>query len=188
MSTSVFFAATIGVLVYATILQRKAIEVDEYGDLREQHHDLITFQIENKETLEIFNKVIIPQKYRDIDDEKIILDKDENLIFQYYVAEFDLYERVWFLKEEKSKLSEYEWVCWIIFMERMSHHWIFRYTFNQTRTIFDDGFMDYIREKIINRQDRGENAREKIIKDAQDEYQRKYGKELVFANKAPYQK
>jgi hypothetical protein len=98
-STSVFFAATIGVLAYATVLQRKAIEVDEYEDLREQHHDLILFQIENKETLEIFNEVKMPQKYRDVDDDKIVLDEQESLISQFYVAEFDLYERVWLLKE-----------------------------------------------------------------------------------------
>jgi len=37
--------------------------IDEYGDLRKQHHELITFQIENGETLEIFEKVKIPQKH-----------------------------------------------------------------------------------------------------------------------------
>jgi hypothetical protein len=70
----------------------------------------------------------------------------------------------------------------------MSHHWIFRYTFNQTRTIFDDEFMDYIRERIIERQDRNENAREEIVRDAQMEYVKEFGKELVFANKVEYQK
>ncbi|MDE1724492.1 MAG: hypothetical protein KGH76_01175 [Thaumarchaeota archaeon] len=188
LSTSIFFAATIGVLVYATILQRKAIEIDEYGDLREQHHDLITFQIENSETLEIFERVKIPQKYVGIEDDKIILDKHENLLYQFYIAEFDMYERVWLLKKEKSKLTEYEWMCWIIYLEKMSHHWIFRYAFNQMRTIFDDEFMDHIREKIIERQDRNENVLEEIHEDAKRQYKKEYGKELVFSNRVEYQK
>ncbi len=181
--STIFFACTVAVLVWETILQRKEIEVDEYQELRQHHHDLITLQIENPETLEIFDAVKMPDKYKSKDDDKIILGKDEKQLFQVYLAEFDLYERVWLLKEEKEKLSEYEWICWIMYLERMSHHWLFRYSFNQTRTIFDDGFMDYVKEKIIDRQDMKEDARSMIIEDAKVEYMKQYKKELIFSEK-----
>jgi|SRR5579883_2588645 len=123
---------------------------------------------------------------------KIILDKHEILLYQFYVAEFDMYERVWFLKKEKSKLTEYEWTCWIIYMEKMSHHWIFRYAFNQMRTVFDDEFMDHIREKIreniIERQDRNENVLETLYEDAKREYKKEYGIDLIFSDRVEYQK
>ena len=98
-----------------------------------------------------------------------------------------MYERVWLLKkEEDDELSEYEWLCWFMYLEKMSHHWLFRYSFNQTRTIFDDGFMDYIKKKIIDLQDKGEDARGKILEDAKAEYMKEYKKELVFSDKSQY--
>lgn len=184
--STIFFAATVGVLVWESILQRKEIEVDEYSELRQHHHDLITLQIENKEVLRIFHKVKIPHHHDNIEDDKKVLTLEEGQIFQVYVAEFDLYERVWLLKEEKEKLSEYEWICWMIYLESMSHHWLFRYSFNQTRTIFDKGFMDNIREKILDRQDKGENAKEKLEADAKDEYKKEFKKELSFTDRVEY--
>lgn len=188
--STIFFAATVAVLAWETILQRKEIEVDEYSELRQHHHDLITLQIDpdNEKTLEIFDKVKIPDEYRQInDDDNIILKPDEKRIFQLYLAEFDLYERVWLLKDEKEKITESEWLCWVMYLERVSHHWLFRYTFNQTRTIFTDGFMDEIKERIIDRQDRGEDAREKIIEDTKVAYE-KEDEVVVFSKKAQYPK
>lgn len=141
----------------------------------------------NTRRLEIFDEVKNPYpQHKGIDNEEKILSPDEKAIFQFYVAEFDLYERVWFLKEEKEKLSEYEWICWIIYLESMSHHWLFRYSFNQTRTIFDKGFMNYIKEKIIDRQDEGENSREKLEEDARVEYMKEYKKKLILPDKVVY--
>ena len=180
--STVFFAGTVAVLVWESILQRKEIEVDEYSELRQHHHDLITLQIENPETLEIYNSVKLPAKYNNIKYHKIVLEPPEKQLFQSYLAEFDLYERVWLLKEEKGKISEYEWICWAIYLERMSHHWMFRYSFNQTRTIFDDGFMDYVKEKIIDRQDRNEDARASLEEDAKAQYMKEYKKELIFSD------
>jgi hypothetical protein len=181
--STIFFAATVGVLVWETILQRKEIEVDEYAELRQHHHDLITLQIEYPETLEIFDVVKMPDKYNDKKGDEIVLEQSEKRLFQVYLAEFDLYERVWLLKEEKGKLTEYEWICWIIYLEKMSHHWLFRHCFNQTRTIFDNDFMKYVKEKIIDRQDAKEETRQKILDDAQKAYITNYKEKLSFSDK-----
>jgi hypothetical protein len=160
-------------------LQRKALEVDKYAELRQHHHDLMTFQIENPDTLEVFDPVKKPDKYKGKNDDEIMLDDREKKIFQLYFAEFDLYERVWELKEEKEKLSEFEWIIWLLYLEKMSHHWLFKYTFDQARTIFDVDCMNDIRKNIIV----PEKARDKLEDLAKNEYNIEEKKELKFPEK-----
>jgi hypothetical protein len=119
----------------------------------------------------VYDHEPLPQNYSD-DFNKIILSDKEKRVFDVYNAWFDLYERVWQQKTEKGNLDEDEWISWAIYLEEMSHHWIFRYTYNKTRPVFDSNFMDYIKNNIINVKDEGKDSREHLIALAKEEYRK----------------
>lgn len=139
------------------------------------------------DTLNVFNVVKRPDKYQGKKDDEIVLDEHEKQLFQVYLAEFDLYERVWLLKEEKEKLTEFEWLLWIMYLETMSHHWLFRYCFNQTRMIFDSNFMMFVRENIIEPQLKKENATDKIKGMAETEYEKEYHEKIIWPAEVTYE-
>ena len=155
LASTIAIVAIVVVLVWETILHKKDLAVDKYAELRQHRHDLITLQIDdgNMVTLDVFREIKMPENYRSYEenDDEIPLTNDELRIFQFYVAEFDLYERVWSLKNEGDDVSEYEWLCWFVYLEKMSHHWLFTYAYNQTRTIFDAEFMAYVKTNLIDK-------------------------------------
>ncbi|MGI0011448.1 MAG: hypothetical protein ACREAE_08620 [Nitrosopumilaceae archaeon] len=183
LASAIFFAATIGFLIWDTHLQRKSsrleildLKYNSYQSLRDNHHDQIRMQIEDDDLLEIFTEHKMPDKYKGLD--KIELEKKETKIFSFYLSEFDLYERVFLAKEDPDieDVNEYEWLTWLMYMEKISHHWLFVHTYNQTRKIFDTKFMNDIRSKIIEQKD----ASKYIEEEAKKAYFKEYGEELTY--------
>lgn len=200
--SDIAFAATFGVLVYATFLQGNAIllqkeqtksqvkqtqiqmdemMVNKYAELRQHHHDLITALFEYPEATAVYAHEPLPHDFPD-DFEKIILTKQEDRrLYNTYNAWFDLYERVWTQYHDKKIISEFEWLAWMIYLEQMSYHWIFRYAYNKNRPIFDNNFMDYIKEHIIDVQDRNESSREHLISLAKKAYHDEENEDLKLS-------
>ncbi len=183
LASAIFFAVTIGFLISDTHLQRKSsrlevldMKYNSYQALREHHHDQMRMQIEDDDLLEIFTQRQMPDKYKGLD--KIELDKKETKIFHFYLTELDLYERVFLVKEdpEIKEVTEYEWLAWLMFMERMSYHWLFVHAYNQTRKIFNIEFMNDIRTKIIEQKD----APKYLEEESKNAYFKEYGEVLTY--------
>lgn len=183
---TIALVATLAVLAWQVILQKKALSIDEYDKLREDHHDLIRLQEEVPDTLEVFTRTPMPTHYVKMGKDIVLKDNKDKIILNFYVATFDLWERVWNLKEEenkkikikyfglKSKVPADEWLCWMIYLERMSQHWLFRVAFNQSKYVFDNNFMEHIKNYIIDMQDNNgmDAARNALIKDLETEYKK----------------
>lgn len=131
------------ILVWQARLEIDTVVREAYATLRSDHQNLIHLPIENEKLLKIF------QRTKNVDGKEIELTSDENIIVQHYVAEFDLYERVWDDMKDNDVLSDLEWQQWLVWIEDMSHHELFRYTFDKYRYMFDDAFMEDIGQNII---------------------------------------
>jgi hypothetical protein len=119
-----------------------------YEILREDHQELIQLQIQDKDLSPIYD--IVSKPTRNHVNGKFPLTAEERKIYNFYVAEFDLYERVWRVKKESSEeISDAEWIAWLLYLEKMSHHWLFEYTFYEYRKIFDEEVMREIETKVI---------------------------------------
>lgn len=129
------------------------------------------------DTLEVFTLTFMPPNYMAIEKDIVLEDPKSKIILNFYIATFDLWERVWNLKEEekkkiktkyfrwKSKVPADEWLGWMIYLERMSHHWLFRVAFNQSKYVFDSDFMEHIKNNIIDMQDKhGMSAAREYLK------------------------
>lgn len=177
-----FFAYTVWLMITGNRTTSEGLRYDKYQELRDHHHDLMRLQMEYPELLDVYKKVPKPtaEEYGKLfdqqDDEKNLTSKDAR-IFNFYVAEFDLYERVFEVKQE-GVIKEEEWLSWLLYLEKLSHHWIFRLCYNSMCRIFDNEFMMQIRDDIISK----ENAKEHIemrIKECtvnNKEYIKKYRK------------
>lgn len=189
LASAIFFAATVVFMIQSNYQQKKdskkwaeeiniwtkEFKYDEYNEVRDDHHDLIRLQIEQPELLKVFDEVLQPNpgyKKKGIEFDNYQssinrLSKTDKQIFNFYVAEFDLYERVLDAKDENHALTDWEWTTWLLYLEKMSHHWLFVVAYNSMIKIFDPDFMEEIKEKII---DKKERAKEYLEKRAQGQY------------------
>lgn len=160
IASALFFAITTGFLIvdyfgqeYETRLQVRQMRDDSYGRIRDHHHDLIRLQIEHPELMEIFEEVKKSNEYEGKFVE-IKLNQPQMRIFNFYLAEFDLYERVYLLLEDPAfeKVDAVEWITWLMYLEQISHHWLFKYTYEKTRELFYDKMMNEIKRDIIDMQ------------------------------------
>lgn len=178
--SAIAVAITVAILAWQIFLQRKEMKVNEYSELRQHHHDLITNLFENEKTLVIYDHVPPPEKCENLKiGDTIELTKEEKIIFDVYVAEFDLYERVRQTRED-GIITQYEWLCWLLYLESMSHNWLFRYVYNQTNSIFFPELMDDVLSYIIAIQDSHKDSRKNLIEEIKKAYSEEYGETLVL--------
>lgn len=184
--SAIFFGITTWLLIkdyfggeYETKLQVRQMRDDSYGRIREHHHDLIRLQIEQPKLMEIFKPIEKPKEYEGKDE--IELNTKQMQIFNFYLAEFDLYERVYLLLEDPAfeKVDALEWITWLIYLEQISHHWLFKHTYEKTRELFYEEMMNAIKSDIIGIKPHAKkhlkNLREKeekVSKAKEDENQR----------------
>lgn len=158
-ASAIFFAITTGFLIFdyknqnreelrqqrEEVRQLQQMRDDAYSILRDHHHDLLRLLIEEPELFEVYNHVV----RKDTNEKE--LNEKEIRIFNFYIAEFDLYERVrkYVNNPDFADVTEEEWISWLLYLEQISHHWLFRYTFEQTRTMFGEESMRLIDENII---------------------------------------
>jgi len=155
LASAVFFAMTVVFLIIDYRNQQKDREnqveqmrQDAYSRIREHHHDLLRLQIE-EELTDVFT--VSPEaKYNKDTDESCIEEKDRYL-YNFYLAEFDLFERVRHLVDDPNykSVNESEWISWLIYLEKFSQHYMFRYTFERTTNIFSEDLVEAIQNNII---------------------------------------
>lgn len=136
---------------YQTKLQVRQMRDDAYSQLREHHHDLIRLQIERPKLMEIFEEKEKPKEYEGKNSDEIKLNPLEMQIFNFYLAEFDLYERVYllFIDPEFKKIDDAEWITWLLYLEQISHHWLFVHTLEKSGKLFDEKMIEQIKSSII---------------------------------------
>lgn len=173
--STIFFLITTGFLIWSFVFQwkehklsKESLHIDKYGALRDHHHDIARLLVEEEDLQVVFQPTSIELDKREKDNSgKIMLTKEELRIFNFYILELDLYERIFELREEQKELDEperefkeSEWVGWLLYLEKMSYHWIFTHTYNEVKDMYDDDFMEEVRTKIIEKPDARELLKE----------------------------
>lgn len=155
LSATIFFAATVGLMLWDIHNQKKAQRQDAYEALRDDHAEIVKLQLEQDEDLgEIWKKYKDSQP-TNVDETKWTKSKNkERKVFLFYVLIFDLYERIhWeIIKEEildTKKQREDEWEYWLEWLTRISNHWLFEYTFYDVFPVYEDEFVLSITERFF---------------------------------------
>ncbi|MGI0010944.1 MAG: hypothetical protein ACREAE_06060 [Nitrosopumilaceae archaeon] len=142
--STIFFAATTAFLILDLRLQRKGLRQDAYSQLRSDHQELMRFQVENK-----LLKFLEPKRAKG--DREIRLSNEVKEIHQFYMLEFDLYERVWLGMVEEHVMYYAEWLQWLEYLEEISKskEEVFIDTFNYCDHLFEKNFMNEVTERVI---------------------------------------
>mgnify|MGYP001596333502 CR=1 FL=1 len=96
LAATIFFAATVGLMLWDTRTQKKGLRQEAYQAVREVHTNLVQMILEKPLLNEVYKKTPKPderewEKFTD----------DEKTIGHYYGLHFDLYERLFALYHEK---------------------------------------------------------------------------------------
>jgi hypothetical protein len=131
--------------VFSTLLyQIKTIRADTYEKLRSDHHELIRLEVSEKELLHEMLQHNPTSAHKKLHE----LSPDELKLLHFYVLEFDLYERIYMAKRKHwGLIKEDEWEMWLKWLDPISHHWLFKYTYDQFYEIYEPGMMVAIRER-----------------------------------------
>lgn len=151
-----FFAYTVWLMIIGNRTTTEELRYDMYQQLRDHHHDLLRLQMEWEKSLLLDVYLNVPKPSDAAHDNESFKEgnpaelksEKEREIFNFYVAEFDLYERVYEVKKD-GVIDEEEWLTWLLYLEKISHHWLFRFCYNSTRMVFDEELMKEITDKII---------------------------------------
>ena len=123
------------------------INQQHYQKIRDDHQSQIRVLLNDQELLACFNQDEIPdtlEKDFDIDKLKPI----ERKIFNFFILEFDLYERV-FLAKNSGIIDNEEWELWLEWFKIFKKNWIFRFTFERMAHVFESELMNSIGEAIF---------------------------------------
>lgn len=154
-ASALFFAVTVVFLIIDYKNQQKdrktqveQMRQDAYSSIREHHHDLLRLQIE-QELTDVFT--VSPEKKYDKDTDESCIDEEDRYLYNFYLAEFDLYERVRHLVDDPDykSVDESEWISWLIYLEKISQHYMFRYAIERTTDIFSEEFVEAAQHNII---------------------------------------
>jgi len=137
----------------AIALQKKEIEAlreqtqyADYQKLRDHHQELIRMQVNNPRLFKIWDNDNKKPRDKIVDN----LTKEEELLFHFYILQFDLLERVYdhFTNTEPENIGELE--AWLDWTRPMANHWLFEFTLDEysKRGLYNE-FYKWIREKLV---------------------------------------
>lgn len=149
--STIFFAATIGIMIWEANRQKKdfkaqieGLRKESYEIIRNDHAELGKMLIENKTLRKIW-------KFESDPNIKISND-EEKQIFEYYILQLDLYERLFLLMiKEDSNVKYHEWQMWLSWLQSITHHKIFKKTFDEFKHVYDPEFVNEIEENLFNK-------------------------------------
>ena len=151
---TIFFAATVGLMLWDIHNQKKVHRDDTYEVLRDDHAEIVKLQLENSDLDEIWKKVDQPTNVDETKWTEETKETKERKIFLFYVLIFDLYERLhWELIQKEildaTKQRKKEWGYWLEWLKRISKHWLFEYTFDSVFPVYDEDFVTNIAEEFF---------------------------------------
>ena len=144
IETIVIVGAFVGAIV-GLILQKRVSKDDAYHALRKDHQEIVRLIISNDKLLNVY-ETVEGRRYEKA--EKIELKKDEQLLVNFFILEFDLYERLYYAKEKKNLFKDEEWDMWLDWLMNYNKNWLFRYTLDRYGMVWEKGCVDAIYNKI----------------------------------------
>jgi len=143
--STLFFAATIGLLIWDTRVSVRGLKQDAYMQLRTDHHALIGKVIEQKSLRKIFTL-----KPNENDEVSKTLKNDEiRQIKTYFTLEFDLYERLYDEMKKNKNIKYEEWLQWLIWLEKISRNKLFTDALNEIKLKFWQDAMADLEHHLI---------------------------------------
>lgn len=157
--STIFFAGTIGIMIWEAYRQKKdfkaqieGLRKESYEIIRNDHNELCKLLIENKTLLKIWELEKPDKDTKNEDREKPaeLEEDEEKQIFQFYILQLDLYERLFFLMiKEESNVPYHEWQMWLSWLENTARHPHFKKTFDKFAHIYDPELVKEINENIF---------------------------------------
>jgi len=157
--STLFFAATIGLLIWGTRVSVKGLKQDAYIELRDNHQNLIGKMIEQPSLRKILD--LKPNKVHEV-SEKLTTDEICQ-IKVYFTLEFDLYERLYDEMKKNKKILYEEWLQWLIWLEKLSRNRLFKETFDEIKLKFWQDVMSNLEYNLMKEDHPCDGCGEKFI-------------------------
>lgn len=144
LSATIFFAATVGLMLWDTRTQKKGLHQEAYQAVRADHTELIRMILDKPFLNQVYDTVQRPSDKKAWED----FTPDEKTIGHYYGLHFDLYERL-FALYNKNEMEKEEWKQWILWLKQMSGHWLFEEMFSEIANVLDKKFVEIVKKEIL---------------------------------------
>ncbi|QLH02658.1 hypothetical protein C5F47_03325 [Nitrosopumilus cobalaminigenes] len=124
------------------------VDQQHYQQIRQDHIHQLRMLVNDKELLVCYNVDKIPEGHNEETLEVSQLNTIERKIFNFFILELDLYERV-FVAKDAGLLEEDEWVLWLEWFKMFKNNWIFEFAFKRMAHIFHPEMMDVVGKEIF---------------------------------------
>jgi len=139
------YAGTIGVLIWQIRVQTRALRDAEYAKCSSDYSALIRMMIEQPALQSIYDDLA---KIEPLDAKWLNYNPGQKLLFNYIELNFELFERVYYLRKW---IDDETWSCWEKWLQYLSRHPIFDDVRCGNMGMFGQDFERYVKDLIEKR-------------------------------------